>query len=60
MRENRTWSVNIKMTSSEHSNLKKNLQNGQAISHFVRLAISNELERLEAYNKEKKQTWDLD
>ncbi len=48
------------MTSSEHSNLKKNLQNGQAISHFVRLAISNELERLEAYNKEKKQTWDLD
>ncbi len=60
MRENRTWSVNIKMTSSEHSNLKKNLQDGQSISNFVRRAISNELERLELYKKEKNQTWDLD
>ncbi len=41
-------------------NLKKNLQDGQKVSAFIRLAIGNELERLETYNKEKNQTWDLD
>ncbi len=58
--ENLTRSVNIKMTPDEHDNVKKILQDGQTISAFIRLAVSNELQRLETYHKEKNQTWDLE
>ncbi len=58
--ENRTRPVNILLTPDEHANLKKNLQSRQTVSSFIRLAISNELQRLETYNKEKNQTWDIE
>ncbi len=58
--ENRTRPVNILLTPGEHTNLKKNLQIGQTVSSFIRDIINNELERLETYNKEKNQTWDIE
>lgn len=59
-KENLTRNVLFKMTPDDYDNLKKNLQVGQKVSSFIRIAISNELERLELYKKEKNQTLDLD
>ncbi len=59
-KENLTRNVLFKMTPDDYDNLKKNLQDGQKVSSFIRIAISNELERLELYKKEKNQTLDLD
>ncbi len=52
-KENLTRNVLFKMTPDDYDNLKKNLQVGQKVSSFIRIAISNELKRLELYKKEK-------
>ncbi len=61
VREKRTKQVHIKMEPNEHDNFKKFVrEQGHTITSFIRLAINNELERIETYNKEKNQTWDLE
>ncbi len=58
---NRTKQVHIMMEPNDHDNLKKiAAQQGHALASFIRLAINNELQRLETYNKEKNQTWDIE
>ncbi len=45
--------VNFMMTIDDYANIKETANNeGQQVATFIRLAISNELKRLE-YNKEK-------
>ncbi len=60
LEENLSRKVLISMNPIDYDNMKKNLQNGQKVSAFVRQAISNEIQRLETYNKEKNQTWDIE
>ncbi len=58
---NRTKQVHIMMEPNDHDKLKKiAMQQGQGLASFIRLAINNELQRVETYNKEKTQTWDLE
>ncbi len=54
-RSDKKWlqKVNFMMTVDDYANLKKTAQcEEQQVASFIRLAISNELKRLE-YNKEK-------
>ncbi len=56
-----TKQVQIMMTPVDHENLKRIVRSqGLEVSSFIRLAISNQLEVLELYIKEKNQNWDLD
>ncbi len=56
-----TKQVQIMMTPADHANLKRIVRSqGIEVSSFIRLAISNQLEVLELYIKEKNQNWDLD
>ncbi len=48
------------MDIDDYDNMKATLQKGQEVSSFIRLLISNEIERLKTYNKEKNQTWDIE
>ncbi len=56
-----TKQVQIMMTPADHANLKRIVRSqGIEVSSFIRLAISNQLDVLELYIKEKNQTWDLE
>ncbi len=59
-KEKLTKGVQFKMTPENFDNMKKNLPNGHTVSTFVRMVVINEIERLETYNKEKTQTWDIE
>ncbi len=53
--------VNFMMSDDEFSDIKEYLKNnGLAATTFYRYLTKRELQRLETYNKEKSQTWDLD
>ncbi len=55
-----TKQVQIMMTPADHENLKRIVRSqGIEVSSFIRLAISNQLEVLELYIKEKNQNWDI-
>ncbi len=59
--KNLTYRVNFLMNPDDYANLKKTLKDEEKkVGSFIRLAISNELESLNTYIKEKEQTWDLD
>ncbi len=59
--KNLTYRVNFLMNPDDYANLKKTLKDEEKkVGSFIRLAISNELESLNTYIKEKSQTWDLD
>ncbi len=59
--KNLTYRVNFLMNPDDYANLKKTLKDEEKkVGSFIRLAISNELESLNTYIKEKNQTWDLD
>ncbi len=59
--ENLTRSVSMKMSPDDHDNLKKIArENGHSVGSFLRFIVSNEIQRLETYNKEKNQTWDIE
>ncbi len=56
-----TKQVQIMMTPDDHENLKRIVRSqGIEVSSFIRLAISNQLEVLELYIKEKNQNWDIE
>ncbi len=49
------------MNPDDYTNMKKILKDEEKqVGSFIRLAISNELESLNTYIKEKEQTWDLE
>ncbi len=53
--------VNFMVGDNEYIAIKEYLKNnGLAATTFYRYLTKRELQRLEAYNKEKNQTWDLD
>ncbi len=53
--------VNFMIADNEFSALKEYLKNnGLAATTFYRYLTKRELQRLETYNKEKNQTWDLE
>lgn len=59
--KNLTYRVNFLMNPDDYANMKKTLKDEEKqVGSFIRLAISNELESLNTYIKEKNQTWDLD
>ncbi len=59
--KNLTYRVNFLMNPDDYTNMKKILKDEEKqVGSFIRLAISNELESLNTYIKEKDQTWDLD
>ncbi len=59
--KNLTYRVNFLMNPDDYAILKKTLKDeDKKVGSFIRLAISNELESLNTYIKEKNQTWDLD
>ncbi len=59
--KNLTYRVNFLMNPDDYAILKKTLKDEEKkVGSFIRLAISNELESLNTYIKEKEQTWDLD
>ncbi len=59
--KNLTYRVNFLMNPDDYANLKKTLKDEEKkVGSFIRLAISNELESLNTYIKEKEQTWDLE
>ncbi len=59
--KNLTYRVNFLMNPDDYANLKKTLKDEEKkVGSFIRLAISNELESLNTYIKEKNQTWDLE
>ncbi len=59
--KNLTYRVNFLMNPDDYAILKKTLKDEEKkVGSFIRLAISNELESLNTYIKEKNQTWDLD
>ncbi len=58
---NLTKLLSVRLNPDDYDNLKKiALENGQKVPSFVRRAISNELDRLNTYIKEKNQTWNID
>ncbi len=58
---NLTKQVHFKINPNDYANLKETLRDDRReVSSFIRLAISNELQRLKTYNKEKNQTWDIE
>ncbi len=53
--------VGIMMDANEFSAIKEYIKNiGLEATTFYRYLTKKELQRLETYNKEKNQTWDLD
>ncbi len=53
--------VNFMIADNEFSAIKEYLKNnGLAASTFYRYLTKRELQRLDTYNQEKSQTWDLD
>ncbi len=49
------------MNPDDYTNMKKILKDEEKqVGSFIRLAISNELESLNTYIKEKNQTWDTE
>ncbi len=59
--KNLTYRVNFLMNPDDYANLKKTLKDEEKkVGSFIRLAISNELESLNTYIKEKNQTWDIE
>ncbi len=59
--KNLTYRVNFLMNPDDYTNMKKILKDEEKqVGSFIRLAISNELESLNTYIKEKNQTWDLE
>ncbi len=61
LKTNLTYRVNFLMNPDDYTNMKKILKDEEKqVGSFIRLAISNELESLNTYIKEKNQTWDLD
>ncbi len=59
--KNLTYRVNFLMNPDDYTNMKKILKDEEKqVGSFIRLAISNELESLNTYIKEKEQTWDLE
>ncbi len=59
--KNLTYRVNFLMNPDDYAILKKTLKDEEKkVGSFIRLAISNELESLNTYIKEKNQTWDLE
>ncbi len=58
---NLTKQVHFKINPDDYADLKETLRDDrQEVSSFIRRAISNELDRLNTYIKEKNQTWDLE
>ncbi len=61
LKTNLSYRVNFLMNPDDYAILKKTLKDeDKKVGSFIRLAISNELESLNTYIKEKNQTWDLD
>ncbi len=59
--KNLTYRVNFLMNPDDYTKMKKILKDEEKqVGSFIRLAISNELESLNTYIKEKNQTWDLE
>ncbi len=59
--KNLTYRVNFLMNPDDYTNMKKILKGEEKqVGSFIRLAISNELESLNTYIKEKNQTWDIE
>ncbi len=59
--KNLTYRVNFLMNPDDYAILKKTLKDEEKkVGSFIRLAISNELDRLNTYIKEKNQTWDIE
>ncbi len=59
--KNLTYRVNFLMNPEDYTNMKKILKDEEKqVGSFIRLAISNELESLNTYIKEKNQTWDIE
>ncbi len=59
--KNLTYRVNFLMNPDDYTILKKTLKDEEKqVGSFIRLAISNELESLNTYIKEKNQTWDIE
>ncbi len=49
------------MNPDDYTKMKKILKDEEKqVGSFIRLAISNELESLNTYIKEKNQTWDIE
>ncbi len=58
---NLTKLLAVRLNPGDYDNLTKIVrENGQKVPPFVRRALSNELERLNTYIKEKNQTWDIE
>ncbi len=61
LKTNLTYRVNFLMNPDDYTNMKKILKDEEKqVGSFIRLAISNELESLNTYIKEKNQTWDIE
>ncbi len=59
--KNLTYRVNFLMNPDDYTNMKKTLKDEEKqVGSFIRLAISNELDRLNTYIKEKNQIWDIE
>ncbi len=59
--KNLTYRVNFLMNPDDYAILKKTLKDEEKqVGSFIRLAISNELESLNTYIKEKNQNWDIE
>ncbi len=59
--KNLTYRVNFLMNPDDYTKMKKILKDEEKqVGSFIRLAISNELESLNTYIKEKNQTWDIE
>ncbi len=59
--KNFTKQVHLLLAPDDHANLKEVARSeGLELSSFIRRAIGNELDRLNAYNKEKSQSWNSD
>ncbi len=59
--KNLTYRVNFLMNPDDYTIMKKTLKDEEKqVGSFIRLAISNELDRLNTYIKEKNQTWDIE
>ncbi len=58
---NLTKLVSVRFNPDDYDNLMKTVQgDGQQVPSFIRRAVSNELDRLNTYIKEKNQTWDIE
>ncbi len=58
---NLTKQVHFKINPDDYADLKETLRDDrQEVSSFIRRAISNELERLNTYIREKNQSWDIE